>query len=190
MFATLVYLLPLNFGVFFIRLLNREATAGVYGLAYQGSYAYYLLAALAVQVVQPHISGTHGLEPSFIRKLAVFAGAFLGGLCVLTFMAGWLVIGVLLPPAYRAAVVPFFLLLGSALLLQIGSIASVFLLRVHEERFILVAYLVAAGVYATICPGLVLWADSVGAALGTVTACLVGTALCLGRAWLRVLPQT
>jgi O-antigen/teichoic acid export membrane protein len=182
LFATLVYFVPLGAGVFVVRVLRGDAEAGIYGLAYQGAGAYYTFGALAVQVIQPHVLGAHGLEPTFLRKLSFFVVVFLGGLAALAAAGGWIVIRFLLPPAYFAAVVPLLLLVAAALLLLLAGTAHLYLLRFHDERFILAAHLAAAVLYAVTCPALVTWAGAPGAALGAVAATLAGAALCLGRA--------
>jgi O-antigen/teichoic acid export membrane protein len=181
LFAAVLLFVPLSAGVLLVRLRAGPGEAALFGLAYQVANAHQIVGALGVQVVQPHIYGEYGLHRGFLVKLGVFAALFLGGAAVLALAGGWLVVRLLLPPFYGAALGPMAWLLAAAALLTVGRLLSAYLLRLHEERFILGAQLASALVYIGACLALPVPWIGVGAAVLAPFAALVGVAACAWR---------
>jgi O-antigen/teichoic acid export membrane protein len=180
MLVALVFFVPLNAGVFLVRALAGDAEAAVYTIAYQAASAYYGFASLAVQIVQPHIGGVYGLEASFVRKLALFAAGFFGGLALLAGAGGTALIHWLLAPAFRPAAAPMAFLLLGAVMMLVGNIAHIYLLRFHGQRLLLVVHVAAALAYWG--GGLLLVArlGPLAAAVWTAVVTALATGACLG----------
>src|SRR5207237_1008299 len=68
--AFLLLLAPLNGGVVLVRLLRSEEETAVLGVAAQMATVHLLFCLQVARVVQPHITGPHGLEGWFVRKMA------------------------------------------------------------------------------------------------------------------------
>jgi O-antigen/teichoic acid export membrane protein len=179
MLVALVFFVPLNAGVLMVRTLSGDAAAGVYTIAYQVANAYYAFASLAVQIVQPHISGVHGLEASFVRKLTLFAAGFFGGLALLAGAGGVVLIQGLLAPAYRPATVPMAFLLLGALMMLAGNIAHIYLLRFNAQRLLLAIHVTAALAYWAGGALLVARVGLLGPAVWTAVVTAVATGACL-----------
>lgn len=179
--AAVVNLVPLNAGIFFVRPAHGETAAAVYGIATMIATAYYMFAALALQILLPHILGPHGLERCFLRKLAVFAVAFFGVMGLAFFGAGWLAIELVLPAAYRPAVVPMGLLLLGAANMLLASVVHQYLLRFHLERFVMAVQVAGCALYAGGCLVLVPAAGDWVAAGLTVLVTFTAGLVCLVR---------
>jgi O-antigen/teichoic acid export membrane protein len=184
--AVLVSTVPLHSGVIFVRLLATDADAGVYGLAYQVAYAYLLLAMLGSRVLQPHILGPYGRRRAFVRRLALFAFAFLGALGLAVYGAAFVVVRVALAPAYRDSLTPAaFLVAGVALFLG-GHLAGTYLVALRRERVVLLASAAAAALYVAGCLALTpVWAYN-GPAVMSAGALLAGasaTVLAVRHFW-------
>jgi O-antigen/teichoic acid export membrane protein len=173
--STLIATLPASAGVFFVRLLHGEAEAGVFGIATQVAGACLLFSYLAIRILQPHIAGRYGLEPTFLRKLILFTASFLILLYLAGFAAGAGIILVLLGPEYHAALLPLVVLLGAALLLSVGTLASSYLVVLHRERTVLWANGVAALVYVVGVVLLIPILGNIGAAIASALAAGCGT---------------
>lgn len=173
--STLIASLPANAGIFFVRVLGGETEAGVFGIANQAISVYLLFSHLAIRILQPHVAGPYGLDPLFLRKLIVFTGLFLTLLYLGGLAASAGVILFLLAPTYRAALVPVAILLGAALLLSVGTIASSYLVVLHRERTVLRAQFVAAVVYVVTVVLLVPLLQDIGAAVAAALAAGCGT---------------
>jgi O-antigen/teichoic acid export membrane protein len=173
--STLIASLPASAGVFFVRLLHGETEAGVFGIATQVAGACLLFSYLAIRILQPHIAGRYGLEPDFLRKLILFTALFLILLYLGGFAAGAGVILFLLGPEYHAALLPLVVLLGAALLLSMGTLASSYLVVLHRERTVLWANVMAAAVYVGGVVLLIPILGNLGAATAAVLAAACGT---------------
>jgi O-antigen/teichoic acid export membrane protein len=174
--STMIAGLPANAGVFFVRLYHGKADAGVFGVASQAAAAYLMFSYLAIRILQPHIAGPYGLDRSFLRKLVLFAALFLvllaaGGFAVAAGVIVWL-----LAPEYRAALVPMAVLLGAAVVLSAGVLASSYLVVLHRERTVLIAHAVSAVVYVAGVVVLVPPLANLGAATAAALAAGCGTA--------------
>ncbi|MFO0970288.1 MAG: hypothetical protein U0793_32465 [Gemmataceae bacterium] len=90
-----------------------EAEAALFAIGVQVSGLQSQLIALAVRVVQPHVSGPHGFERSFIVKLSCFFGLFLAAATGVTALLGWGFVTWLLPTSYAGALGPMLVLLGA-----------------------------------------------------------------------------
>jgi O-antigen/teichoic acid export membrane protein len=168
--STAVAGLPANAGVFFVRYFRGDAEAGVFGISSHAAAAYLLFSYLAIRVAQPHIAGRYGLDRLFLRKLVFFTALFLVLLYLAGLAAGAGLVLFLLTPVYRAALLPLAVLLGAALLLSVGVLASSYLVVLHRERTVLAAQVSAAGVYVAAAFVLVPLFGSTGAATASVLA--------------------
>jgi O-antigen/teichoic acid export membrane protein len=178
--STAIAGLPANAGVFFVRWFRGDAQGGVFGIASQAAGAYLMFSYLAIRILQPHIAGPYGLDRRFLRKLVVFAGTFLGLLYAGGFLSAGGVILLLLRPDYREAIAPMAVMLGAAVVLSVGVLASSYLVVLHRERTVLAAQLSATVVY--ICASLLL--VPVLGSLGAATAAALAAAW--GSAWMVV----
>lgn len=170
-------ILPLNFGVFFLRFFRGQEATGVFGLACQIGMLTFAFAWLGIRIIQPHIGGEFGLHHSFIRKLILFLTLFLIGLGVSAFLGGSAVIWIAFDPVFRAAIVPMGVLIAASVILSAGVVASMYLLRFHRERQILLVYACSAGLYLGGCALLVPEYGIAGAAGMTVVAAIVATSV-------------
>lgn len=181
MAAALVCFIPLSSGVFLLRGFGSEAEAGLFGLANQIANAFYSIGALGIQILLPHILGPHGIEPSFIRKLSFAAGVHFLGFAVATAVSGILVLEWVLPPDYNGAIGPMLLLILAALFLLIASLAHSYLVRFHEERFILAVHLVVAVCYVGGCIWWIPCTGPTGAAGWAVATTVLAAVICWSR---------
>jgi O-antigen/teichoic acid export membrane protein len=173
--STLVSSLPANAGVFFVRWLQGDAEAGLFGVASQATAVYLMFSYLAIRILQPHIAGPYGLERSFLHKLLLFTALFLALLYLGGLLVGTGVVLLLLAPAYLAALVPMAILLAAALLLSAGVIASSYLVVLHREKTVLAAHVAAAVVYVAGAVLLTPALASSGAALAAALAAGCGS---------------
>lgn len=178
--AALVALVPLNAGIFFVRVFRGEDEAGLYGLAYQVAAAYQLFAGLGTRILQPHIVGPYGFDHRFLVKLVLFASMYIAGIGILAFLGGYLLITWFLQPYYEAAVPPLGCLIFTAGLGNGLSLVAVYFVRLGRERFILVLQVgIAVGV---ILGSLAITTESLAApGLIAVAVSLLGLALAISR---------
>lgn len=186
--AALVALLPLNAGVFFVGLLRDEAEAGLYGLAYQVTFAYLIFAALGTRILQPHIAGPHGLEQSFVRKLLLFAVGYNAAVATLALSAGFLLITLFLDPYYRGALVPMTFLVVAATFNTGQALATMYLVRFERERFLFALQASVAVGFVVGCLLLTAFSLAVPSMLAAgllLIGLLIAVARCvrLGRVW-------
>src|SRR4029077_6832507 len=144
-------ILPLSFGVFFLRFFRGPEATGVYGLACQVGALTFAFAWLGIRIIQPHIGGEYGLHVGFIRKLMLFVVLFLISLGSAAFLGGAVVIRYAFDPAYREAIAPMGVLIAAGAVLSAGVVASLYLLRFRKERQVLVIYLCTAVLYLGGC---------------------------------------
>jgi O-antigen/teichoic acid export membrane protein len=144
----LLWFLPVNGGIFFLRAFHGLEQTAVYAIAVQVATGYVLFASLGVRVIQPHINGKYGLERSFIRKLMLFTAVSVGGLWFLTVGAGSVVTFALLDPFYRRGFIPMILLATAAGVLSINLILFIYLARLRREKAVMAAKVLAAVFWA------------------------------------------
>jgi O-antigen/teichoic acid export membrane protein len=173
--STLIAGLPANAGVFFVRWFREDAEAGVFGIASHAAAAYLMFSYLAIRILQPHIAGPYGLDHRFLRKLVLFAGAFLAVLYLGGYLTAGGVILFLLTSDYRAALLPMAVMLVAAVVLSVGVLASSYLVVLHRERTVLKAQLSATVVYVGGSILLVPVLGSLGAATAAALAAGWGT---------------
>jgi O-antigen/teichoic acid export membrane protein len=173
--STLIATLPASAGVFFVRLLHSEAEAGIFAIASQVVGAFLVFSNLAIRILQPHIAGHYGLEAHFLRKLVLFTSLFLSFLCAGGFAAGAVVILFLLTPDFHTALLPLAVLLCAALLLCVGTLASSYLVVLHQERTVLCANVAATITYVAGVFLLVPSFGNLGAATASASAASCGT---------------
>jgi O-antigen/teichoic acid export membrane protein len=173
--STVIAGLPANAGVFVVRCFRGEAEAGVFGVANQAAGAYLMFSYLAIRILQPHIAGPYGLDRLFLRKLILFTTLFLALLYLGGLAVGGGVILFLLDPLYRAAILPLAVLLGAAVLLSVGVLASSYLVVLHREQTVLWAHAGAAVVYVVAAVLLAPAFGNPGAAAAAALAAGCGT---------------
>jgi O-antigen/teichoic acid export membrane protein len=170
-------ILPLNFGVFFLRFFRGQEATGVFGLACQIGLLTFAFGWLGIRVIMPHIGGEFGLDRGFIRKLVLFLLLYLTGLGLAAFLGGSLVIWIAFDPAFRQAIMPMGVLVAASTVLSAGVVASLYLLRFHGERRVLFVYACSAGIYLGGCALLVPEYGIAGAAGMTLTVSIVATSI-------------
>jgi O-antigen/teichoic acid export membrane protein len=180
--GALASLVPVNSGIFFVEALRGPTETALYGLACQAASVFLGFAWLGLRILQPHISGPHGLGRSFLRKLALFAVGSLATLAVLGFLAGTLFIRLVLGPAYLGAVRPMGLLLAASFVIGLSGVVQLYLTRFCEERFQMVVYCGTALLYALACPVVVPRWGPAGAAAATLALAIFATVLNVMRA--------
>jgi O-antigen/teichoic acid export membrane protein len=146
----------------------------------------HLLFCLQVaRIVQPHITGPHGVERWFVRKMALAYTGITLGLTLGASLLGTVVIVWLLPD-FTAALPPLLLLLFGSLMLAFGYVESLYLHRFRRETAILRCYTVGGLVFV----GLAVWlignwgpigagvalVASAGVSAGLMAACLLASA--------------
>jgi O-antigen/teichoic acid export membrane protein len=174
MLTILVGMLPLQAGVLLARGWKTEHEVGVYGLAVAVASAHLGVGILAVRVIQPHVSGRYGTDPTFVRKLILFGGAFLGGLWLVTAAAAYVLIDFLLDPSYRPALTPLLLLLVATTGLLVGAFANLYLIGFGRERLMMRVYVAGAGAYLVIA--LLLREQPLSGLAGAAAAAMTGAA--------------
>jgi O-antigen/teichoic acid export membrane protein/SAM-dependent methyltransferase len=176
--AGLLFLIPSAGGVVVLRLRAGAEAAAVFGVASQLAVTLPLLFGLFVRVVQPHVNGPHGLERSFVRKLAASAALVLAGLVTAGAVAGWVVFRFVLAPAYANGFAAYLTLLVANAVCGIGMIASAYLIRFHAGTWLKAVNALAAGVFvwaALVWPATP-FATAAAVLLGYVCACGAGLA--------------
>lgn len=172
-------ILPLSFGVFFLRFFRGPEATGIFGLACQIGSLTFAFAWLGIRIIQPHIGGEFGLHATFIRKLILFLALFLIGLGSAAFLGGTVVIWIAFDAAFRDAIAPMGVLITASVILSAGVAASLYLLRLHQERVVLIIYVSSATVYLGGCGLLVPDHGIAGAAAMTLVAAVVATSATL-----------
>ena len=183
LFAALVAMLPFNAGVFFLRFFHSEASVAFLGLAQQAASAYILASTIGLRLVQPHVYGPRELEKAFSCKLILVYGVFLTMLLAGMGIAAMVIVNRLLDSAYHEALWPMLILLGGAFVYGVGGLASAYLIRFREERYVLIANACASIFY--MAAGFILipsW-SYIGAALLTVASAGLTSALLIARLW-------
>ncbi|MCC6416552.1 MAG: oligosaccharide flippase family protein [Opitutaceae bacterium] len=180
--ATFAYALPLSAGIFFVRTLSSENDSAAFGLAVQCALAYQLLMALGLRIVQPHINGMFGLHRQFVKKLLVFVVASGILLSLVAFAGGAIVVYFLDDPAYQAAIGPMAILLLTAFLMSLASVANVYLLRFSDLGFIVLIHLAVVVAYLTAMVLLAATMTITVAAVVALIAQFIAAALLCGRA--------
>ncbi len=170
-------IMPLSFGVLFLRFFRGAEATGVFGLACQAAALTFAFAWLGIRIIQPHIGGEYGLHPGFIRKLLVFLLLFLLGLGGAAFLGGALVIWYFFDPAFREAIIPMGVLIAASAILSAGVAASLYLLRFRRERRVLGIYLVSSVIYLAGCALLIPEYGIAGAANLTLVVAVIGTVI-------------
>jgi O-antigen/teichoic acid export membrane protein len=179
--STLVAIVPLSAGVVVVRLLADETSAALLGLGQHAASAYVLVVVLGIRFAQPFIAGPGGLEPESVRKMVLGFGWFLVVLWVGASLASAGVVVGWLEPAYRDAVWPTLILLLAAFVKSVGNAASIYLVVLREEGFVLLANGCVVGVYVIGCMVLVSRFSYLGAAWLSVGSAALATLLIVGR---------
>ena len=172
-------ILPLSFGVFFLRFFQGQEATGVYGLACQVGAITFAFAWLGIRIVQPHIGGEYGLHSGFIRKLIVFVVLFLVGLSAAAFAGGTAIIWFAFDPSFRVAIEPMGILIAASAILSAGVVPGLYLLRFHHARRVLLVYFGTAIVYLSGSALLIPEFGIAGAAAMTLVAAVIGTTIML-----------
>jgi O-antigen/teichoic acid export membrane protein len=92
--------IPLTSGVLLVRWFHGEAAAGIMGLATLVLQTFLQLTVVAIRIVYPHITGPHGNEPTFRRKLWIFFLGYQFVLFAAIVLAVWGMVTWLLPTHY------------------------------------------------------------------------------------------
>jgi O-antigen/teichoic acid export membrane protein len=170
---------PLSFGVFFLRFFRGPEATGVFGLACQVGMLTFVFGWLGIRIIQPHVGGEYGLHRSFIRKLILFLALFLVGLGAAAFLGGTLVIRIAFDPAFRDAIPAMGVLIAASTILSAGVAASLYLLRFHQERRVFIVYALSAAVYLGGSALVIPEYGINGAAAMTLVVAIIGTLLML-----------
>jgi O-antigen/teichoic acid export membrane protein len=144
-------MVPLSSGVMLVRWFRGEAETGLFGFVYQVALAHLTLLGLGLRVLYPHVVGRFGLDPGFIRKLALFGFTLCGGSALAALTLGLGVILFVLDPAYRQAIPALVLLLVATTTASVNWLLVGYLVRARDERGLLLIQAVVAALFVGGC---------------------------------------
>jgi O-antigen/teichoic acid export membrane protein len=168
---------PMWAGMFLVRGFHGEAAAANHGLAIQAASIYLTAAMMLSRVLRPHIVGPYGRHAGFVKKLLPVLGTYYTGLLLLGLLGSAATILLLLPVAYRSAVLPTALALLAATIVSIGHSPSAYMLRFRSEAAMLRISAVAAVLFFALAGAIVPALGSAGVWSAAIVAAGVGTTL-------------
>jgi hypothetical protein len=117
-----------------VRYFQGQREAALMGLAQNVAGAYSLLAGLSYNILHAHISGPHGRERGFFRKVMFFAAGYYTALLAAALLGTYVLLALVLDERYLAALAPTCLALGAAWLGVLGLPATMYLIVRGLER--------------------------------------------------------
>lgn len=138
--ATLLWMVPLQGGVFVARWAGGAEAAAVYGLAYQLASPGLLASVLILRILRPHVSGPYGTDRTFVAKLALFGLAALAAVWCLVALLGYVVVRVIDRPVYDESLTLLPFLLTAFAASTVTGLLDTYLLRAGRPRAVLIGY--------------------------------------------------